>query len=49
LNVSVYRGKVTLRGTLGASEAKHAISAARRVRGVHEVDDLLHTTADAIS
>ena len=41
LTVSVYDGKVTLRGTVSPDDAEHAVSAARHVRGVADVENLL--------
>jgi hypothetical protein len=43
LTVSVYDGKVTLRGTLSSENAERALAAARRVRGVSDVENLLQT------
>jgi hypothetical protein len=47
LTVSVYNGKVTLRGTLTEEDANRAVAAARGVRGVSEVEDLLQIAAAA--
>lgn len=43
LTVSVHDGKVTLRGTVSGDNAERAVSAARHVRGVSEVENLLQT------
>lgn len=43
LTVSVYDGKVTLRGTLSPEDAERALSVARHVRGVADVENLLQT------
>lgn len=43
LNVSVYNGVVTLRGTLKERDAERAVTAARDIRGVTDVENLLHT------